>query len=140
MASWRGTGLVKHLATASLWLQDAVFQRELKLVIKAGTRDNVADSGPKPLSGPELALLTKLIGYELRHEPAEGALLTASKDEKEPASRKLLRPTSRKHFVKTLGRCLTVEGDASSTSIRSIRLVNSSRTRPEKRLRLDGYA
>ena len=42
MASRRGTGPVKHLATASLWLQYAVFQRELKLLY-VGIRENVAD-------------------------------------------------------------------------------------------------
>ena len=76
MASRRGTGPVKHLATASLWLQDAVFQREFKL-LKVGIRDHVADSGAKPLSGPELARLTKLMSYDLGHEPAEGALQSA---------------------------------------------------------------
>ena len=76
MASRRGTRPVKQLATSSVWLQDAVFQRELKL-LKVGTRENVADSGTKPLSGPELARLTKTMGYDLRHDPAEGALQSA---------------------------------------------------------------
>ena len=72
MASRRVPGPVKHLATASPWLQDAVFQRELKF-LKVGIRENVADSGTKPLSGPELATM----GYDLRHDPAEGALQSA---------------------------------------------------------------
>ena len=76
MASRRGTVPVKHVATASPWLQDAVFQRGLKL-LKVGIRDSVADSGTKPLSGPELARFTAVMGYQLRHEAASDALQSA---------------------------------------------------------------
>ena len=78
-SGWRadgGAGPVKHLATASLWLQDAVFRRELKL-LNVRACDNVAGSGTRPLSSPELARLTAIMGYELRHEPASGALQSA---------------------------------------------------------------
>ena len=63
MASRRGTGPIKHLATASAWLQDAVFQRGFEL-LNVGIRDNVADSGTKPLSGPGLARLTALMCHD----------------------------------------------------------------------------
>ena len=73
MAGRRGCGPVKHLATASLWLQDAVFEGRLVLA-KVASADNVADAGTKPLTGPVLARLVKLLGYELRHERAHEAL------------------------------------------------------------------
>ena len=76
MAGRRGCGPVKHLATASLWLQDAVFEGRLVLA-KVASADNVADAETKPLTDPVLARLVKLLGYGLRHERAHDALQSA---------------------------------------------------------------
>ena len=76
MAGRRGCGPVKHLAASRFWLQDAVFEGRLVLA-KVASAVNVAGAGAKPLTGPGLARLVKLLGYELPHERAHGALQSA---------------------------------------------------------------
>ena len=73
MAGRRGCGPVKHLAPASLWLQGAAFEGRLVLAKVA----SAGSAGTKPLTGPVLARLVKLLGYELRHERAHDALHSA---------------------------------------------------------------
>ena len=76
IASRRGLGPVKHLATASLWLQAVVFRRELELG-KVGTEENVADAGTKALAGPALRRHVEAMGYE-RREGRSGIALESA--------------------------------------------------------------
>ena len=63
IASRRGVGPVKHLATASLWLQAAVFRRDITLG-KVDSLRNVADGGTKVLPESALSTFLALMGYE----------------------------------------------------------------------------
>ena len=65
IAGRRGVGGVKHLATAALWMQDAIFRRELE-VAKVSTERNVADAGTKSISGKLLSWFAGLLGLEGR--------------------------------------------------------------------------
>ena len=75
IAGRRGVGPVKHLATASLWLQSAVFRRDLTLGKVASSR-NVADGGTKVLPESALSTFLALMGYE--HRSGRSALALES--------------------------------------------------------------
>ena len=71
-----GTGPVKHLATASLWLQSVVFRRELE-VGKVPTDRNVADCGTKALPGTVLRRHLAVMGYDCRGGRSNMALVSS---------------------------------------------------------------
>ena len=60
-AGRRGAGRIRHIATSTLWLQNAVGEGRIVLVKVAGT-ENPADLGTKVLSGTVLTWLLKRCG------------------------------------------------------------------------------
>ena len=65
IASRRGAGPVKHLATAALWLQGAVFRKVIELG-KVSSARNAADGGTRALPGPALRVHLNVMGHEHR--------------------------------------------------------------------------
>jgi len=61
--SRRGTGGIRHLETATMWIQDAV-QRRKFTVHKVGGQHNVGDIGTKFLQRPSLDPLLKLLNLK----------------------------------------------------------------------------
>ena len=60
-AGRRGAGRIRHIATSTLWLQNAVGEGRIVLAKVAGT-ENPADLGTKVLSGTVLTRLLKRCG------------------------------------------------------------------------------
>ena len=71
-ASRRGVGKVRHLHVSTLWLQQAVHERRLRLQKQPG-KENVADLGSKHLAGPTLDHCIRLAGMrEMTGKSAKG--------------------------------------------------------------------
>jgi hypothetical protein len=64
IASRRGVGKVRHLHVSTLWLQEAVQNRRLRLEKTKGT-ENVADLGTKYLAATQLESCMKLAGMRI---------------------------------------------------------------------------
>ena len=76
MASRRGAGRVRHIETATLWLQHAV-SRKLVSVHKKDGLKNPADIGTKYLDGPRIWTLLSMLGIEQRAGSSQIALSAA---------------------------------------------------------------
>ena len=76
MASRRGAGKVRHIETASLWLQHAVSRKQVSVTKKDG-KNNVADIGTKYLDGPRIWHLLKMLNIEARQGSSNIALSAA---------------------------------------------------------------
>ena len=61
IASRRGVAKVRHLRASTLWLQQAVHTRRLRLQKQPG-KENVADLGTKHLAAPVLEHCARLAG------------------------------------------------------------------------------
>ena len=61
IASRRGVGKVRHLHVATLWLQECILSRKLRIEKEPGTT-NVADLGTKHLGAGTLQVLMRLSG------------------------------------------------------------------------------
>jgi hypothetical protein len=61
MATRRGLGKAKHIATGFMWAQD-IFRSKRAGLSKVGTNDNKADLGTKPLSAEKVRHLSQLFG------------------------------------------------------------------------------
>ena len=62
IASRRGAGKIRHLATQTLWLQQLVTEKRVKLQKVSGT-SNTADLGTKFLDRAKLESLTASLGF-----------------------------------------------------------------------------
>ena len=65
IASRRGAGKIRHLATQTLWLQQLVTEKRVKL-LKVSGQVNTADLGTKFLDRSKLESLTALLGFCVR--------------------------------------------------------------------------
>lgn len=61
LATRQGVGKVKHVSSKLLWVQDAVFNKQMMLV-QIPTLWNLSDIGTKPLSANRLKLLLHELG------------------------------------------------------------------------------
>ena len=65
IASRRGAGKIRHLATQTLWLQQLVTEKRVKL-LKVSGQVNTADLGTKFLDRAKLDGLTTSLGFHVR--------------------------------------------------------------------------
>ena len=75
IAQRKGLGTIRHLATQSLWIQDALREKRVSLSKVAGV-ENPSDMMTKPLEAPQLEKLMALVGLvALEGRPAKAPLL-----------------------------------------------------------------
>ena len=72
IASRRGAGKIRHLATQTLWLQQLVTEKRIKLQ-KVSSHINTADLGTKFLGRAKLESPTASLGYVIRKRKSDVA-------------------------------------------------------------------